>query len=33
MDSQNPLLPLPKNTTNLEHQTHQPSLPRLEVQG
>ena len=33
MDSQNPLLPLPEDTNNLEHKTHQPALPRLQVQG
>jgi hypothetical protein len=33
MDSQNPLLPLPENTENLGQQTHQPTLPRLQVQG
>jgi hypothetical protein len=33
MDSQNPLLPLPENTENSGQQTHQPALPRLQVQG
>jgi hypothetical protein len=33
MDSQNPLLPLPENIKNSGHQTHQPVLPRLQVQG
>jgi hypothetical protein len=29
MDNQNPLLPLPEDTNNLEHKTHQLSLPIL----
>jgi hypothetical protein len=33
MESQNPLLPLPEHTENSEQQTHQPVLPRLQVQG
>jgi hypothetical protein len=33
MESQNPLLPLPENTENSGQQTHQPTLPRLQVQG
>jgi hypothetical protein len=33
MDSQNPLLPLPKNIEHSRQQTHQPALEKLQVQG